>query len=96
VIEVESGSWAEDGSVTYLASADVATLLSDGLFGPWDIEFGASGDLWVVNSTDAIDDAQSRGSLLRFDAGSLVTGASPDAQIDLDSRYTLGLAIARP
>lgn len=96
VIEVAAGSWATDGTVTVLSSADVPTVLTEGLFVPWGLAFGANGHLWVVNSTDATDDADSRGSLVRFHAAALTTGASPDRHIELDSRYTLGVAVARP
>ena len=96
VIEINAGSWTTNGSLTTLNNADVPTVLSDELFTPWGLAFDASGNLWVVNSTDADDDSDSKGSLLRFDGTSLTTGATPDRNIELESRFTLGIAIARP
>ncbi|MEK9765893.1 MAG: hypothetical protein VW274_05380, partial [Thalassolituus sp.] len=63
---------------------------------PWGIDFDASGNLWAVNSTDASDTDTSRGALLRYNASALNSAAVPDKTIALSSRYTLGLAIARP
>ncbi len=96
IIEVTAGAWKVDGTATILQQFDVGTVLSDGLHTPWGIGFGRTGHLWVVNGTDEVDDANSRGSLVRFNAASLANGAVPDLQIELESRFTLGLAVARP
>ncbi len=98
VIEIARDSWATGGAVTTLEAADVVTELTSDLYGNWGIAFGENGDLWVVNSTDPDDNADSTGSLLRF--ASDVTGTTfettPTLEIDLDSRFTLSVAVGRP
>jgi sugar lactone lactonase YvrE len=84
-LRIDAGGWA-----------DVGVILGDALFGPYGLAFGSDGALWIVNSTDAADDDESRGSLLRYDAGALTDGASPSASFALASRYTLGIAVDRP
>ncbi|MEN0061051.1 MAG: endo alpha-1,4 polygalactosaminidase [Myxococcota bacterium] len=86
--------WDLDGNVVTRGIADASVRITEGLFGPWGLAFDESGRLWVVNSTDAEDNADSRGSLLRFDMPT--TGASPDQNSPLASRYTLRLAVGRP
>ena len=73
-----------DGSITTLTAGDIAAALNDGLYTPWSLAF------------DAANNAGSKGGLVRFDGAGLVTGAMPDRNIVLDSRYTLGIAIGRP
>ncbi len=48
-----------------------------------------------MNATDADDTVNSRGSLVRF-AAPIGNSASTDRRVELASRYTLGIAIARP
>ncbi|MEZ4238024.1 MAG: hypothetical protein R3F59_18140 [Myxococcota bacterium] len=74
----------------------VGAVLTQGLYGPWGLRFDGAGDLWVVDSTDAADDATSRGALVRFDAAGLGGDPAPSLQVPLDSRYTLGLAVGTP
>ena len=94
VVEIPAGTWAEDGALSSLDANDGSTLLTEGLYSPWGLDFDEQGRLWVVNATDAQDDASSRGSLVAFDPP--VSGASPARVVPLASRYTLGIAVARP
>lgn len=98
IIEVLRNTWATGGIVSPIDAADVRTEVTTGLYDPWDIDFAENGDLWVVNSTDAADDVQSRGSLVRFaaDASGTTIETAPAQTIDLDSRFTLGLAVGQP
>ncbi|MBX2802958.1 MAG: hypothetical protein KTR31_35070 [Myxococcales bacterium] len=94
VVQLGAGSWPTDGSLAFFDQGDLGALITSGLYQPWGLQLDAAGRLWVVNATDADDGGNSRGSLLSFD--SPVSGAVPSQEIPLASRYTLGLAVARP
>ena len=96
IIKVTSGAWTTDGLTSTLNTADVPVVLENELFTPWGIAFDSGNNLWAVNSTDANDVSTSRGSLVRFNGTGLNSSSSPDKTIELDSRYTLGIAIGRP
>ncbi|MFK7930255.1 MAG: endo alpha-1,4 polygalactosaminidase [Myxococcota bacterium] len=96
IVEIAAGSWTTDGLTTNLASSAAKTILTEGLHAPWGLGFDSEGGLWVINRTDALDTASSRGSAVRFDPTSLKTGATPDRIIGLESRSAIGLGIAAP
>jgi len=94
VVQVKAGSWASDGSVTTLSSANVGAQISSGLYTPYGLAFDSGSNLWVVNETDA--SGTGPGSVVRYDAASLGANPSPSLTLPQATRYPLGIAIARP
>lgn len=96
VMGVLPAAWSGVVGTAQVQAQHLAALRTEGLFSPWGLGFDRHGDLWVVNSTDAQDDGDSRGSLVRF-LTPASRGAEPPVQtVSLASRYTLGMAVGRP
>lgn len=89
-----NASFAVDGS------SAIDLTLSSGLYDPAGLGQDALGNLWVVNKTGAAGvaetNASDHGTLLRFPAASLSSGAAANLTVDLGSRYPVGLAVGKP
>ena len=68
--------------------------LSQGVYDPDGLAFDATGNVWVVNQTDATGTGP--GSVVKFAGSSLGGSSSPEVTLSLPTRYTIGVAIHRP
>jgi hypothetical protein len=94
-LPVGNSAYGVDGS------AAITVTLSSGLYDPAGIGQDALGNVWVVNKTGAVGvtdiNSPDHGTLLRFTASSLSSANPvPDLNLDLGSRYPVGLAVGKP